>query len=391
MERIEQAPRADWQSKLEEVGVIYHSNGAEPSSGSDGGLWWWEGSHWKLTTEEVDSLDDATVELHARCLDAVDYAVNKDPVLLREAFGMPDWFAEYVERSWKRRDPYLMGRMDLAFDDRAGDIKLIEYNADTPTLAIETAVAQWFWLLDTHPSADQFNSLHEKLLERFKGIAPLLGGAPLHFTAFKDSQEEWAHSIYFRDLAQQAGIRTIGIDIPMVGWNGLHFVDEGDAPVRFLHKLYPWEWAVTDAFGPHWPKDSCGVLEPAWKAILSNKALLPLLWKLFPGHPNLLESHMGRARAGAPGEWVEKPCLGREGANVTILRDGAPLEHTDGTYGGSEALFVTQKRAVLPQRDGWNAVIGSWVVGEEAAGIIFRESRETIVRDCSRVVPHVFF
>ncbi len=391
MDRIEKEARPGWQAKLEEVGLIYHSNGEEPESGSDGGLWWWEGAHWRLTSAEVDALDDATAELHARCLDVVEHVVNVEPALLRDAFGMPDWFAEYVRTSWNRRDPYLMGRMDLAFDDRSGAIKLIEYNADTPTLAIETGVAQWFWLLDTHPSADQFNSLHEKLLARFRAIAPLMGGAPLHFAAFQESQEEWAHATYFRDLAQQAGIPTVGIDIPQLGWDGSAFVDEGTTRVRFLHKLYPWEWARTDEFGPHFAKDSCGVLEPAWKAVLSDKALLPLLWKLFPGHPNLLEAHMGRAPRGAAGEWVEKPCLGREGSNVRILRDGRSIEESDGPYGADGVRFVTQKRAVLPQRDGWNAVIGSWVVGEESAGIVFRESRDTIVRDRSRVVPHVFF
>lgn len=92
-------------------------------------------------------------------------------------------------------------------------MKLLEYNADTPTLAIETAIAQWVWLQDTHPGADQFNSLHEKLLARFAQLAPLMNGAALHFAAFAESAEEWAHSTYYRDLAQQAGLQAIGIDL----------------------------------------------------------------------------------------------------------------------------------------------------------------------------------
>ena len=32
-------------------------------------------------------------------------------------------------------------------------------------------------------------------------------------------------------------------------------------------------------------------LEPAWKSIISNKALLPLLWEMFPNHPNLLPAY----------------------------------------------------------------------------------------------------
>ncbi|MDB5415628.1 MAG: glutathionylspermidine synthase family protein [Rubritepida sp.] len=388
MERIESPPRPDWQEKLEQIGLTYHSGGAEPEPGADGGLWWHEGAHWRLTSAEVDLLDDVTVELHARCLDAVDHLVNREPDLLREAFGLPDWFADYVRRSWQRGDPSLMGRFDLAFDDTAGVVKMLEYNADTPTLAIETAVAQWFWLQDRHPQADQFNSLHEKLLERFKELAPLVDGRPIHFAAFEDSAEEWAHATYYRDLAGQAGIQALPIDINEVGWNGTFFVDGAGAKIDFLHKLYPWEWAIRDAFGPYLANDTCGVLEPPWKALLSDKAILAVLWKLFPGHPNLLETVHGKAVLA--GEYVQKPCLGREGANIAMLRDGHAFASTGGTYAPEDARFVTQAMARLPRRDGWNALIGSWIVGEASAGIIIRESQETILRDTSRVVPHYF-
>jgi len=337
----------------------------------------------------VDALDGATVELHARCLDAVEHLVTREPGLLREAFHLPDWFAEYVKRSWRRGDPALMGRMDLAFDDTTGAVKLLEYNADTPTLAIETAIAQWVWLQDTHPEADQFNSLHEKLLARFTALAPLMNGQPMHFAAIAKSAEEWAHSTYYRDLAQQAGIAAIGVDLGRIGWNGAHFVDEAEARIRFLHKLYPWEWMIRDHFGPYLAQDSCGVLEPPWKALLSDKAILAVLWRLFPGHPNLLETLPGRVTIAA-GDCVQKPCLGREGANITMLRAGRPVETTEGPYAPEDARFITQALARLPQRDGWNALIGSWMVGQEAAGIILRESQAAILRDTSRVVPHLF-
>ncbi|WP_424814730.1 glutathionylspermidine synthase family protein [Roseococcus sp. YIM B11640] len=388
MQRIEAPARPDWRAKLEEVGLTYHSDGQEPQPGTDGGLWWHEASHWRLTSAEVDLLDDATAELHARCLDAVDHLVNRDPAALREAFALPEWFADYLQRSWRRGDPSLMGRFDLAFDDQAGAVKMLEYNADTPTLAIETAVAQWFWLQDTHPDADQFNSLHEKLLDRFRTLAPLIGAQVLHFAAFEESAEEWAHATYFRDLAGQAGIRTIGIDINAIGWNGQHFLDQAGRRIAFLHKLYPWEWARQDEFGPHLAGDSCGVLEPPWKAVLSDKAILPVLWKLFPGHPNLLEAVPGQvALAGA---CVHKPCLGREGSNIAMLRNGQSIASTGGPYAPEHARFVTQAMARLPQQDGWNAVIGSWIAGDQPAGIIIRESRDAIMRDTSRVVPHYF-
>ena len=385
MIRRELPPRADWQSRVERAGLAYHSGGEPPAEG--GGLWWHEGACWELTSAEVDALDDATGTLHARCLDAVDHIVNREPALLAEDFALPAWFAQALSESWRRGDPALMGRMDLAFDDATGTAALLEYNADTPTLAIETAVAQWFWLQDVDPGADQFNSLHEKLLARFGWMRGLMDGAGMHFAAYESAAEEWLHSTYFRDLAEQAGIPTRQLDLGAVGWDGARFHDAEGGVIRFLHKLYPWEWARQDAFGEALAGAAVGVLEPPWKALLSDKAILPVLHRLFPDHPNILPARMGQ-HGGDPGAWVEKPCLGREGANVMLRRDGVMIEATAGEYG--EGRWVTQAMATLPARDGWNAVIGSWMVGEETAGIIIREGRERIMRDGSRVVPHLF-
>jgi len=384
--RCRGAARPDWPARLAEIGLDYHSGGAEPEPG--GGLWWHEADHWELTAAEVDVLDDATAALHALCLDAVDHLVRRAPHRLGTEFGLPEWMADYVCRSWLRGDPALMGRMDLAWDGGSGAPRLLEYNADTPTLAIETALAQWFWLEAVHPGADQFNALHEALLEGFRALASRMGGRGLHFAAFRDAPEEWAHSTYFRDLAEQAGIPTRPIGIPEIRWNDEagEFRDGEEDRIAFLHKLYPWEWAAADEFGPFLARDTLGVIEPPWKAVLSHKAILPLLWERNPGHPNLLEVHHGPAPAN--GEWVEKPVLGREGANIRVLRDGAVTASTGGTYGGGPV--VSQRRAALLMQDGWTGVIGSWVAAGRPAGLIFREAREAVVRENGRVLPHLF-
>ena len=381
-------PRPDWPDRLADIGLDYHSGGLEPEPGPDGGLWWHEADHWELTEAEVDALDDATTALHALCLHAVDHLVRREPQRLRRDFGMAEWMADYACRSWLRGDPTLMGRMDLAWDAAANTARLLEYNADTPTLAIETALAQWFWLQTVHPGADQFNSLHEALLDGFRALQPRMDGRAMHFTAFGDAPEEWAHSTYFRDLAEQAGIPTRPIGIPEIRWNDAagEFRDAAEGRIHFLHKLYPWEWAATDPFGPFFARDTLGVVEPPWKAVLSHKAILPLLWELNPGHPNLLEAHHGPAPA--TGDWVEKPALGREGANIRMLHDGATTASTEGSYGGRAT--ISQRRAPMLVQDGWTSVIGSWIAGEKACGIIFRESRDAVVRENSRVLPHLF-
>ena len=120
--------------------------------------------------------------------------------------------------------------------------------------------------------------------------------------------------------------------------------------------------------------------------MLSHKAILPLLWRLNPGHPNLLEAHNGPAPAN--GDWVEKPALGREGANIRFLNDGQIAASTAGSYGG--AAMISQRRAPMLTQDSWTVVLGSWIAHDRACGIVFRESRDLIVRENSRVLPHLF-
>ena len=387
MRRIEIAPRQDWQRRLEEAGLVYHSNGLPPQD--QGRLWWDESAYWELSESEVDWIEAATNELHARCLEAVDFVVRREPSLMQDFFALPVWFSEAVSQSWLRGDPSLMGRMDLAVDPQREEIRLLEYNADTPTLCIETALIQWHWLQDVAPGMDQFNSVHERLLNRFTDLKPHMNGRGMHFAAYESASEEWLHSTYFRDVAEQAGIPTRGMDLSALGWDGEMFRDPEGGEVRFLHKLYPWEWARQDEFGPHLVGTTCGMLEPPWKALLSDKAILAVLHRLFPNHPNILPAFMDRGRGGS-GAWVEKPCLGREGANITILQDGQTVESTAGEYDVPNARWVSQAKASLLSQGGWTAMVGSWVIGSEAAGIIIREAQQQIIQDSSKVVPHLF-
>lgn len=130
-------------------------------------------------------------------------------------------------------------------------------------------------------------------------------------------------------------------------------------------------------------------MEPPWKMLLSNKGILPVLWDLYPGHPNLLEAHFDEP--GSLTYWVRKPLLGREGANITMHRPGLDIQ-TDGDY-GSEG-FVYQNLAQIESFDGKYPVVGSWLIGHEpgnaAAGIGIRESDTPITTNLSPFVPHLF-
>lgn len=384
MKRVHLTARENWAKKVEDIGFDYHSLGKTPDD--QDGVYWDETIAYELTSEEVDILESATESLHELCLQAVDYVVQHEEEM--DKFCIPVAYRDYIKKSWLRRDPYIIGRFDLMFDSTTKSIKMLEYNADTPTLLIETSLVQWFWLQEKFPKLDQFNSVHEKLLDAMTVIKTRIPGAePVYFSAFTTALEEYRHSQYYMDVAGQAGIEARFIDIPDIGWSPQgYFTDLDEKRIRFLHKLYPWEWMATDAFGEKMTLDTVGVLEPVWKMLLSNKALLPLLWKLFPNHPNLLPCYWSPEKLN--GNYVAKPILAREGANISIHRSEREVVSTPGSY--ADTPLVYQAFYQTPKFDGNNVVIGSWVVGGLSAGIILRENESSIVVNTSKVLPHYF-
>lgn len=381
MKRHTHNTRANWQDRAQEVGFTYHTSGSASEHGQ--GTYWDESVSYEFTAAEVDQIEDATQECHDRCIEAVD-RVFKDRGLMKQ-MGIPDLYHDYIQWSWARQDPTLYGRFDFAYDGKSPP-KMLEYNADTPTMVIESALMQWFWLQDTHKGCDQFNSLHEKLLERFGELRTIMTpGERFYFSGYEDNEEERQTCIYLQDLATQAGMNTEFIDLAKIGWLDGKFVDQQDRPMKYWFKLYPWEWMVDDEFGSYTRNDVSGIVEPIWKMILSNKGLLPILHEMFPDHPNILPAKW--SAEDMTGDYVAKPLLSREGANIDIISNGESVASTPGIYQGRR---IYQQRANLFRQDGHNAVIGSWVVGNKAAGMIIRDSNQEIVRDCSRVVPHWF-
>jgi glutathionylspermidine synthase len=178
------------------------------------------------------------------------------------------------------------------------------------------------------------------------------------------------------------------VHIEDIGWDAEQraFVDLAGERLTHCFKLYPWEWLWAEEFTPHLARDPVRLIEPTWKMLLSNKGLLPILWELFPGHPNLLPAYETAAPLGA--RYVRKPKLSREGANVTWIEGGIALEETDGSYGNEGHVY--QAVAELPDFDGNRAVCGVWVVDHEPAGLGIREDTRRITGNLSRFVPHFF-
>ncbi len=372
MQRITGQPRTDWQKRVESQGFHFHTADDEP--------YWDESAYYRFTAGEVDVLEAATQELDRMCLAAVEQVIAQRRF---EQFQIPPEFVDLVCQSWERDEFTVYGRFDLAYDGQSPP-KLLEYNADTPTALLEAAVVQWFWFKDVLGDLDQFNSIHERLIEAWGSQKGSIKG-PIHFAAMADSLEDFMTVNYLRDTAIQAGFKTQYLPVEEIGWNAARrcFTDQHEKPLDCAFKLYPWEWMLREDFGPHLLEGSTRWLEAPWKMLLSNKAILAVLYELFPDSPYLLEASFEPLS----GAYVRKPLFSREGANIVVMEDGVEVLTTDGVYTGP---YVYQRRWPLRAFDGRYPVIGSWMVNGYACGIGIREDTFQITQNTSRFVPHVF-
>jgi glutathionylspermidine synthase len=197
--------------------------------------------------------------------------------------------------------------------------------------------------------------------------------------------EDYMTATYLRDTAIQGGLRTEYLPIETIGWNWdrNQFVDQNESHLVNCFKLYPWEWMLSEPFGAQLLVDNTRWFEPPWKMVLSNKAILAVVYEMFPQSPYLLPA----ALEPITGDYVRKPLLAREGANVQVVAGGKVAMETEGDYGGP---YVYQKLQELPRFDGNYPIIGSWMVNGYACGIGIREDVSPVTGNMSRFVPHVF-
>ncbi len=212
MERVSITERPDWREKATEYGFNFHTMYGEP--------YWSEEAYYKLTLAQVEKLEAVTAELHQMCLQVVEKVIASDELMTK--FRIPKHTWGFVRQSWKTNQPSLYSRLDLAWDG-VGEPKLLENNADTPTSLYEAAFFQWIWLEDQlnagklPAGSDQFNSLQEKLIDRFGELREQFGFQLLHMACCRDTVEDRGTVQYLQDCAAEAGLATEFLYVEDIG------------------------------------------------------------------------------------------------------------------------------------------------------------------------------
>ena len=387
MRRRDVRPRKGWREAVEGQGLTYAVDRAE---NGDERPYWHEAAAYEFSEEEVEYLEGVTEELHAMALEAAWRMVDDPEVMGR--LGLPPAAAKLMRAGMSEMDPLtLYGRFDLAYGgSEVGPAKLLEYNADTPAGLVEAAVTQWYWLEDVAPERDQWNMLHERLVQVWKEAKSRVPEWVVHFAVgAREPNEDWATVAYLRDTAREAGLIDLGVTMEEIGWHREKrtFVDATGLPIKTCFKMYPWEWMLKEDFGRHVLDGSSSTrwIEPIWKVLLGSKALMPVLWEMFPGHANLLPAYFDGPNG--MDRYVAKPMFGWEGAGIRVVLDGNEVAaRPEGHAAGQERIY--QRFADLPDFDGNHPVLGTWIVGGYAAGLGIRESDGLVTDTDARFVPH---
>ena len=376
---------------LEELGFVWHTDSDETSYLSSQLV--------EITETEAAAYYKAGNTLYDMFVEAGEYVVEND---LFHEIGIPFNLVEQIKESWENEVHWhLYGRFDLAGGIDGQPIKLLEFNADTPTALFETAIVQWAILKQNGMDASkQFNIVYDKLLENFQRLVTLeesvegfeerYEGWKFLFTAIRGSAEEENTVRLLQHIATEAGYTTTFAYMDEVEFSsdeGIYY--EGEA-FELWFKLVPWEdIAIEESelgalLGDIIRHQKAIIFNPAYTLMFQSKAMLAILWKLFPEHPLLLETSFDPLEGQ---KQVRKPIFGREGGSVSILDvDGSALYSEQGEYDAFAPIY--QAYTPLPSDAEGARYQAGLFFAYESCGLGFRKGGE-IMNNMSKFVGHI--
>ena len=351
-----------------------------------------------VSQKEASAYYEAANELYDMYVEAAQHVIEHNRF---HEIGIPFNLVELIKRSWENDVHWhLYGRFDFAGGVDGKPIKLLEFNADTPTSLFETAVVQWALLkYNNLQEARQFNNLYEALKDNFKRLVTLFDdpdefekrykGWKILFSAISGSLEDENTTKLLQAIANDAGFETAYASVEEVG-----FGDEGvfweDRSYEFWFKLIPWEDIAIDEPELALLLDSiiknqkAIILNPAYTLLFQSKGMLKILWELFEGHPLLLPTYDEPLHGSAH---VEKKLFGREGANTKIvMANGEVLVSTDGPYENFASIYQAYTQLPIDER-GYSYQAGVFFA-YEACGLGFRRGSKILDNE-SKFVGHI--
>lgn len=377
--------------QLEELGFTWHTDSDSSRYISD--------TLVKITQEEAEAYYEAVNELYDMYAEAAEYVIENN---LFFELGIPFNLIDAIKKSWENDVHWhVYGRFDLAGGLDGKPIKLLEFNADTPTSLFETALLQWALLKENSLDEEsQFNNVYDAIKENFKRLITLFedtelfderyDGWKILFSSIHGNDEEEATTKLLRQIATDAGFNTGFEYLQNVKFDEEGIYDRDDNRYEYWFKLYPWEDIAIDepelatTLSNIMQNQSAIILNPAYTLLFQSKGMLKILYDLFPDSPYLLKTSFEPLKGI---KHVEKSVFGREGANVKIVdSDGSVLHEQDGPYGNYKKVY--QEYVELNSDENKEKYQAGVFFAYEACGLSFRKGGE-ILNNMSKFVGHI--
>lgn len=377
---------------LESIGFHWHTDDDTTSYISDEVV--------VISEDEASAYYDAANELYDMYCEAGEYVIENN---LFHELNIPFNLVEIIKASWENDVHWhLYGRFDLAGGIDGKPIKLIEFNADTPTSLFETAIIQWALLKSNNLNeASQFNSLYESIKDNFKRFVTLDTPTEEFENYYKDLNFKILFSSISHSIEDENTVKLLqhiasetGYETDFAYIDDVEFSDDGiskdDKLFEFWFKLIPWEDIAIDEgelaviLTQIINNQKAIILNPAYTVMFQSKGFMKVLWDLYPNHPLLLETSFEPLKNK---KQVEKMCFGREGANTAIINTDNSLEvKTDGEYDNFKPIY--QEFVEFPKDHNGDFYQAGVFYAYEACGLGFRKGG-IILDNYSKFVGHI--
>jgi glutathionylspermidine synthase len=376
---------------LEEIGFSWHTD-ADSSKYVANEL-------VNVTSQEAEVYYEAVNELYDMYTTAAQHVIDNN---LFFDLGIPFNLIDAIKKSWENDVHWhLYGRFDLAGGIDGTPIKLIEFNADTPTALFETAVLQWALLKsNTMDEELQFNNIHEAIYDNFRRLITLFDnpddfeqhydGWKILFSSMSGNDEEEQTVRLLQQIAIDAGFETGFESLGGVKFDDEGIYDSNDEAYEYWFKLFPWEDIAIDEtelctqLSTIMKNQKAIILNPAYTLLFQSKGMMKILCDLFPDSPYLLQTSFEPLKGT---KQVEKRMFGREGANIRILTEnGILVQETGGDYGNFKPIY--QEYIEFPQDIHGNSYQAGVFFAYEACGLGFRRGGQ-ILNNMSKFVGHI--
>lgn len=362
-----------------------------------------------VSKSDVQKIKKATEELHRVFVNATEHVLKDKSLYSKFNINKENW--KMIGDNFQRtKNNYFYGRMDIGFNFDFSQIKIFEYNTGLCGDIYDTSEYQnkvFDYFVKQNPnqiknksqiinSISSGHGLLKKVGERWEILSKNCKNKTIYFIYDEtDREEKLVLSSIFK------GLKTKGIPYKLFSdrkcliksEKGLLYDKITNEKIDILYKTHPWYSIYRNLKNLKEGKKARGdfyefflnkktkIVEPMWKTVMGNKALLPYVYSLHKDCKYLIPSSFDPFDEcfGDDEYIIEKGLMGR-GSMMT-----KKVKRSEITKKNPNVIY--QKIFKENYVDNNYYIMGSWIVGDKFSGMFVKQSNTMINEYSCNVIP----